>query len=282
MSRRTITIEDLYKIASVSQPRISPDGQRVAYVVTTIDERKHEYRSAIWMISTAGGEARRLTSEPANASNPVWSPDGRWLAFISERAGEASRAEAEEQRKRGKDKPQIWLLPTDGGEAHQLTFLPHGASNPAWSPDSRWIAFEAGVGPLEELNDEGKPFPKVRVIDRLWYRLDGVGYIYERRTHLFLIGREGGEPVQLTDGDWDDRDAAWSPDGTRLAFTSSRAEDRWRTPAPDVYTLAIDEGKAGELRCLTDGSLGSSSLSWSPDGRTLALLGSLKYRSGGH
>src|SRR5579875_1779493 len=87
MSRRTITIEDLYKIASVSQPRISPDGQRVAYVVTTIDERKHEYRSAIWMISTAGGEARRLTSEPANASNPVWSPDGRWLAFISERAG---------------------------------------------------------------------------------------------------------------------------------------------------------------------------------------------------
>src|SRR5579875_1279792 len=282
MSRRTITIEDLYKIASVSQPRISPDGQRVAYVVTTIDERKHEYRSAIWMISTAGGEARRLTSEPANASNPVWSPDGRWLAFISERAGEASRAEAEEQRKRGKDKPQIWLLPTDGGEAHQLTFLPHGASNPVWSPDSCWIAFEAGVGPLEELNDEGKPFPKVRVIDRLWYRLDGVGYIYERRTHLFLIGREGGEPIQLTDGDWDDGDAAWSPDGTRLAFTSSRAEDRWRTPAPDVYTLAINEGKAGELRCLTDGSLGCSSLSWSPDGRTLALLGSLKYRSGGH
>ena len=130
MSKRTITIEDLYKIASVSRPRVSPDGQQVAYVVTTIDEHKHEYRSAIWMVSASGGEARRLTSGPANASGPAWSPDGRWLAFISERAGEASRATGEEQRKLGKDKPQIWLLPTDGGEARQLTFLPHGAGNP--------------------------------------------------------------------------------------------------------------------------------------------------------
>ena len=151
-----------------------------------------------------------------------------------------------------------------------------------WSPDSRWIAFEAGVGPLEDLNDEGKPFPKVRVIDRLWYRLDGVGYIYERRNHLFLIERDGGEPVQLTDGDWDDSDATWSPNGTHLAFTSSRAEDRWRTPAPDVYTLAISNGKAGELRCLTDCSLGCTGLAWSPDSRAIALLGSLKFRSGGH
>mgnify|MGYP001334081522 CR=1 FL=1 len=282
MSKRTITIEDLYKIAVVSRPRISPDGKQVAYVVTTIDEHKHEYRSAIWLSSTSGGEARRLTGGPANANDPVWSPDGHWLAFTSERAGEASRAVGEEQRKQGKDKPQIWLLPIDGGEARQLTFLPHGAHNPVWSPDSRRIAFEAGVGPLEELNDDGKPFPQVRVIDRLWYRLDGVGYIYERRNHMFLIERDGGEPVQLTDGDWDESGPAWSPDGTHLAFTSSRSDDRWRTPAPDVYTLAINDGKAGELRCLTDGSLGCLSPSWSPDGRTLALLGALKLRSGGH
>ena len=154
----------------------------------------------------------------------------------------------------GKGKAQIWLLPSDGGEARQLTFLPHGASAPVWSPDGQALVFTALVGPLDEETEDGKPLPKVRVIDRLWYRLDGVGYIHDRRSHLFLISVGGGEPVQLTDGDWDESDPAWSPDGAQLAFVSSRAEDRWRMPAPDVYTLAIKQGRAGTQRRLTDGT----------------------------
>lgn len=279
---RLITIEDLYEIAFLSRPRISPDGQRVAYVVTEVDRRVHAYRSALWSVSTAGGEARRLTAAPANATDPGWSPDGRWLAFVSEREGEASRVGGDEAKKRGKDKPQIWLLPTDGGEARQLTFLPHGASTPTWSPDGQWLAFTAPVGPLDEETEDGKPLPKVRVIDRLWYRLDGVGFIYERRSHLFLMHVSGGEPVQLTDGDWDDSDPIWSPDGTALAFTSSREADRWRTPAPDVYLLTLEQGRAGALRRLTDGSLSCGALAWSPDGQRIAFLGGLKRHSGGH
>src|SRR5258708_16635954 len=112
---RSITIEELYKIKFITRPRISPDGERVAFVVTTIDENKHEYRSSIWLASSEGGEARRLTAGPANASSPSWSPDGRFLAFVSEREGEAVAKEGKEQKKQSKGERQIWTLPIEGG-----------------------------------------------------------------------------------------------------------------------------------------------------------------------
>ncbi len=277
---RSITIEDLYQFKFVGRPRISPDGSRVAYVVTIIDAHKHEYRSAIWVAPVAGGEPRRFTAAPANASQPVWSPDGRWLAFLSEREGDLSGLDPQGQQKRGKGKPQIWLLPTDGGEARQLTFLEHGVSSaPVWSPDSTQLVFGAQVGPVDEETDDGKPLPKVRVIDRLWYRLDGVGFIHERRTHLFLLDIAGREPRQLTDGDWDDGDPAWSPDGSQIAFVSNRNEDRWRLLGNDVYVLSL---KDGQERRLTDATLGCSSPAWSPDGKTIAFIGAPKIHSSGY
>lgn len=279
---RSITIEDLYQFQFLSKSHISPDGQRVAFVVTTIDGQKHEYRSSLWMVSTTGGEARRFTMGTANAHSPVWSPDGRWLAFVSEREGEPIGKDEQEQKKHGKGKGQVWLIPTDGGEARQLTFMPHGASSPVWSPDGKRLLFSAAVGPIDEEGEDGKPLPKARVIDRLFYRLDGVGFIYERRQHLFLLDVAGGEPQQLTDGDWDDGDAAWSPDGQRIVFTSNRAEDRWRLLGSDLYTLSVVDGKAGELQCLTNSSLNCSSPSWSPDGQTIAFLAAPKLRSGNH
>src|SRR6266568_1699094 len=279
---RNITIEDLYQFKQVSRPRISPDGQRVAFVVTTIDERKQEYHSSIWIAATDGGEAKRFTGGASNAQNPNWSPDGRWLAFVTDREGEPAIRDQTEQKKQGKAKSQIWLIPTDGGEARQLTFMQHGASNPVWSPDSKQIVFSAQVGPADEENEDGKTLPKVRVIDRLWYRLDGVGFIYERRNHLFLIDATGGDPQQLTDGDWDDADPAWSLDGSHIAFVSSRTEDRWRLPCPDIYVLTITSGRAGDLKCLTNGSLVCSAPSWSPDGSTIAFIGGLKLHAGGH
>src|SRR5436309_55427 len=279
---RSITIEDLYAIQFLSRPRISPDGRRVAFVVITIDGGKHEYRSSIWVAPSEGGEATRFIGGTANAHSPCWSPDGRWLAFITDREGELLSKDTQEQKKQGKGKGQIWLIPSDGGEAHQLTFMPHGVSNPTWSPDSKRMGFCAAIGPLDEENEDGKTLPKARVIDRLLYRLDGMGFIYERRQHLFLVDVSGGEPKQLTDGDWDDKDPSWSPDGTHIAFTSSRAEDRWRLPCPDVYTLSIENEQAGELRCLTNGTRSCFSPSWSPDGKTIAFLAKPKLRSGNH
>ncbi len=282
--QRSITIEDLYRIKFLSRPCISPDGQRIAFVVTTIDEQEHEYRSTIWMVPTAGGEARRFTMGTSNTTNPSWSPDGRWLAFVSEREGEQSHKDDKEQKKNGKGKSQVWLIPTDGGEARQLTFMQHGASNPAWSPDSRQLIFSAAVGPADEETGEGKRLPKAHVIDRLWYRLDGVGFIYERRNHLFLVDITGGDPQQITDGDWDDGDPAWSPDGKRIAFTSNRVEDRdrWRYFGSDIYVLTIHDQKAGELRCLTESTRSCYAPSWSPDGKTIAFLAAPKLASANH
>jgi len=263
---RSMTIEDLYTLKFLSRPRVSPDGQHVAFVVTHIDDGRHEYRSALWLASTTDASIKQFTSDYAQLSSLAWSPDGRWLAFVSDRTSELPASkDHQEQQKLGKGKSQIWLLPTDGGEAHQLTFMEHGASSPVWSPNGQTLLFSASVGPTDPENEEGKTLPKVRVIDRLWYRLDGVGFIYERRSHLFCIAVAGGEPTQLTDGDWDDSDAAWSPDGSQIAFVSNHSADRWTILGADVYTLAFGDGKAGALRFLTNGTLSCCSPAWSPD-----------------
>jgi dipeptidyl aminopeptidase/acylaminoacyl peptidase len=279
---RPLQPEDLYAIRLAEDPQIAPDGSGIAYTVMAIDRPSHEYRRGIWLLSAAGGDARPFTAGPHD-STPRWSPDGRHIAFLRAPAT-GVKPRTEEERGRGVGKPQIWILPTDGGEACQLTFSRHGASDPIWSPEGETILYTTEVGDADDREAEDaklqdKPVPAVRTIDRMWYRLDGKGWIYERRTHLFAVPVGGGEPRQLTDGDWDDASPAWSPDGRQIAFASDRSAERWRWAGSDIWVLDV---QSGALWRLTDESLGCGRPAWSPDGVTLTFTASPRRHGDGH
>ena len=250
---RAITPDDLYKITWMGECAISPDGGRVAYVATRFDRESDSYKSAIWVVDTEDGMPRQFTAGAKRDSAPRWSPDGHWLAFLSER---------------GEEKPQIALMAADGGESRLITKLPFGAGPAVWSPDSVRIAFGAKTGtPPDPDPKKAKPY---RRISGLKYKLNGEGFVYDRRAHLFTIGLEAGaEPLQLTDGDWSDGQPAWSPDGSEVAFVSARHEEREHDSLSDIW--AVPAG-GGEPRVLTETNGSCSSPSWSPNGERLAYL----------
>src|SRR2546423_6768999 len=261
-SQRAMTPQDITRIRFVSDPQLSPDGRRVAFVVTMLSEDNDEYLSNIWVVSTAGGEPRRFTTGPKRDTAPRWSPDGSRLAFVSEREAQ--------------QKTQLYVMPVDGGEPTRLTALCHGVAHPVWSPDSTRLAFVSRVGGWQEPEDEAEcqKSKPARVITTLKYKYNGEGFTYDRRPHIFVVSADGGAPQQLTDGDFVDADPAWSPDSTTIAFTSARHAERDYDNAADVWLVAATDR---EPRCLTDTARPVSSPVFAPDGRALAFLGH-RYR----
>ena len=282
---RTLTPDDLYAITQVDDARISPDGTRIAYVRTTIDRDTYEYQRTLWIVPANGdAEPRQFTVGPKDTA-PRWSPDGRQIAFLRVPAG-TGKATSLDARDRGDDKPQLYLIAADGGEARRLTYLREGAGAAEWSPDGTTLLFAAETGApddaeAEDATVEGKKsVPRVRTVEQLFYRFDGHGYIYEHRTHLFTLpARDGGEPRQITKGDWNDASPTWSPDGTQIAFTSDRTAERWRFPASQVWVI---DANGGNPRRLTSEALGAASPAWSPDGRQIAFLAAPRRGETGH
>lgn len=253
---RTITNDDLFALRVVGEFQVSPDGARVVFVLTRTDTEKDRTVANLWIVETAGGEPRQLTTAYANDSAPRWSPDGRTIAFVSDR----------EERK------ELWLIPTDRGEARRLTYGSSDVSQPAWSPDGESLVYVAKTDP--PANDDPTHAPKegsdVRVITQLGYKMDGEGFWDGRYKHLFMISVRGGAPTQLTDGPWDDTQPAWSLDGARIAFVSRRTQDREWTSVSDLYTIPPGGGKPTQLT----GSVGPvAAPAWSPDGSWIAFVG---------
>ncbi|MGE0599370.1 MAG: prolyl oligopeptidase family serine peptidase [Dehalococcoidia bacterium] len=249
---RAMTPDDIYAIKWLGEADISPDGQRVAFVVTTLDRETDGYKSAIWVVDTAGGEPRQFTAGTKRDTSPRWSPDGAHLAFLSER---------------GEEKPQIAVMPAAGGESRLLTKMPLGAGVPVWSPDGTRIAFSAKTGtPPDPDTKKAKPY---RRITSMKYRINGQGFTYDQRRHLFVVDVSSLECVQVSDGDWDDTQPAWSPDGATLAFISARHADRDFDSASDIWTVP---GTGGEARQVTQTLGARGAPSWSPDGTMIAHI----------
>ena len=269
---RSITIDDFFQIRDVSQPEMSPDGQWVAYAVRTrmLKEDKNEQR--LWMISIHGGDAIPMTAEGVSSSHPRWSPDGKYLAFLSTRnAG----------------KPQVWLLNRLGGEAVALTETAQGVNDFEWSPDSTRLVLVLQDPKPEDIEtakekdkekDKEKPAAKPKtpppfVIDRLQFKQDIVGYLDHRRDHLYVFDVASKKTTQITSGDFDDNEPAWSPDGKSLAFSSNRSTDPDRNYNSDIWVVAADNtDKGAHLTQVTTNPGSDRAPAWSPDGKWIAYV----------
>ena len=273
-ARRNLELADLASLRVVSDPRVSPDGEWVAYTVTRADFEEDRDDSDVWMARWDGSQSVRLTTSPESESSPRWSPDGKSLAFLSGRGNEDKIA-------------QVWVLNRAGGEAERLTQLPGGVSDFAWSPDGKRLVLAAeDADPEGEVPDRpapvrgaSKPRKKTKppiVIDRFQFKADETGYLGKKRTHLYLFDLGTRKADALTSGANDELLPAWSPAGNRIAFVSKRGSDPDRNDNWDVFVIDARPGAPPQRLTSYEGADAepdwASPPAWSPDGKSIAYL----------
>ncbi|MBX3030760.1 MAG: S9 family peptidase [Chloroflexi bacterium] len=287
---RSARPDDLTTLRVPLDPRPSPDGRRICFVRKEPNPDLDGYRSSLWLVDAEGdAPARQLTLGRRRDTSPRWSPDGRTIAFLSDRAavlakgGAGDRPTRETEAGRAASATddddggavQVWLLPVDGGEATQLTRLPEDVDDLAWSPDGQRLCLVSTATTAERRakpRTPEKPRRDARLIDRLQYQLNGAGFIHDKAAHLWVVEVGSGVAQRITSGEWHDEQPAWSPDGARIAFVSDRHPARdlgWRS---DVYLV---DASGGPVTRVTGGR-GDRTFqhpAWAPDGSSIAAIG---------
>jgi len=246
--RKLLTAADLMKIKSVGNPRISPDGARVAYTVSEIRmEKEKEWKTAtqVWVVALNDQKARQYTRGEKNASAPEWSPDGTMLAFLSDREKDGER--------------QVWMMNADGGEAWSVTAHKGGVSGFHFSPDGKRLILTAADQPNKDEEDRKKVRDDTMVIDR-----------DIKMTHLWLFDIDKKQEKRLTEGDFTVSDPQWSPDGTRVSYVTRPTPKADDGALSDVWVIAVASGEKKRIA----GEPGSAdNARWSPDGKWIAFDG---------
>jgi dipeptidyl aminopeptidase/acylaminoacyl peptidase len=251
---------DIARLHSLGAPTLSPDGRRAVFALSRPDLEEDAYTSALWTVPTDGSAPPALLTRGTGDSAPAYSPDGRWIAFL--RADDDKR-------------PQIHVLPADGGEPWKVTDHPLGAGELAWSPDSTRIAHTARVPEPGRYTGTDPDKEPPRRITELRYRLDDLGFTSDRRAHVFVtapIDPSGamGEPVRVTGGDTDHSAPQWRPDGAELVFCAARHATRDTDLVVDAWACAPEEG--AEPRRVSAGNLDVHRARFSGDGSTVYLV----------
>ena len=249
--RKPVEIKDLFRVVAVSDPQISPDGRRVAFVRTTIDYDRDEYLSNIWL--SEGGQLKQFTAGREKDKEPRWSPDGRKLTFTS------TPSDKEEKKK------QLYIIEADGGEARKLMDQKLGIESPKWSPDGKRLLFLSPTQLDEPKGDEKR-------ITRLSYRYNARGYFPGVYRHAYTIPSMGGKPRQETKGEFDVDSAEWLDQS--IVFVSNNEPDADRDGYKHIYRLNSGE----EPRRLTEGTWQITSIAVSPDDSKIAFAGHDYYR----